>query len=109
MTVRMTRRVRRIVDAIHTLDQPWGLAICQTTGYGPGTVYPILDRLEAAGWIGSRREEKPPPGRPARTIYHLTLRGQLGAGLQPVGHDAGPSVAECADNDRRWDLQREGE
>lgn len=109
MTVRMTRRVRRIIDAIHTLDQPWGLTICQTTGYGPGTVYPILDRLEASGWIGSRREEKPPPGRPARTFYHLTLHGQHAAGLQPVGHDAGPSVREAAADDRVWDLEKAGE
>jgi hypothetical protein len=28
---------------------------------------------------------------------------------KPAAHDAGPSVAECAEADRVWPLQREGE
>ncbi|MFD6490683.1 PadR family transcriptional regulator [Streptomyces sp. NPDC060188] len=83
MSVRVTRKVRRIALAIHTLDQPSGLAICRETGLGSGTVYPILDRLLTAGWIGSRRVPNPQVGRPARTIYHLTLRGQIGVGVEP--------------------------
>lgn len=108
MTVRLTRRVRRIVDAIHTLNQPWGLTICQATRLGPSTVYPILDRLLEAGWIDSRTETAP-AGRPPHTVYHLTLRGQHAAGLQSAGHDDGPSVKEAAGDDRRWfDAEREG-
>lgn len=84
MKVRLTRRVRRVISALHTLDEPWGLAICRTTQLGPGTVYPILERLAWAGWIGSRVEANPAAGRPPRTFYHLTLRGQMGAGLDPA-------------------------
>jgi predicted transcriptional regulator len=83
VTIRVTRRTRRILTAIHTLDQPWGLTICRATGLGPGTVYPILDRLQTAGWISSRTETSPQPGRPPRTVYHLTLRGQTAASLTP--------------------------
>jgi predicted transcriptional regulator len=83
VTIRVTRRTRRILAAIHTLDQPWGLTICRETGLGPGTVYPILERLQAAGWIGSRTEASTHPGRPPRTVYHLTLRGQTAASLTP--------------------------
>lgn len=83
MKLRITRKVRLVAQAVHTLDQPWGLAICRETRLGSGTVYPILERLAWARWIGSHTEENPPAGRPARTFYHLTLRGQMGAGLEP--------------------------
>lgn len=109
MTIRITRRMRRVLDAINTLDQAWGFAICQASGLGPGAVYPALDRLLEAGWIGSRIEASPPQGRPPRTFYHLTLRGQMGSGIRPPAHDDGPSVAELADNDRRWDVEKAGE
>lgn len=81
MKIRLTRRVRRVINTIHNLDQAWGLAICQRSGLGPGTVYPILERLAWAGWISSRTEDAPPAGRSPRTFYYLTLRGQMGAGL----------------------------
>lgn len=87
MSVRVTRKVRRTVLAIHTLDQPSGLAICRETGLGSGTVYPILDRLLSAGWIGAKVEAKPRRGGPSRTFYHLTLRGQMGAGISAMGQD----------------------
>ncbi|MFF2383710.1 helix-turn-helix transcriptional regulator [Streptomyces sp. NPDC058108] len=83
MTVRVAGRVYRVLTAIHTLDRAWGLSICQASGLGSGTVYPILERLREAGWIGYRIEENPAPGHPPRTFYHLTLRGQIGAGLEP--------------------------
>ncbi|MEU8642234.1 PadR family transcriptional regulator [Streptomyces sp. NPDC048674] len=82
MSVRVTRKVRRTALAIHTLDQPSGLAICRETGLGSGTVYPILDRLLAAGWVGATIEVVPRRGAPSRTVYHLTLRGQMGAGIE---------------------------
>lgn len=126
MTIRITRKVRRVIDAIHSLDQAWGLAICQATGFGPGTVYPILDRLHAVGWIVRRVEGQAAPGRPPRTIYHLTMRGQLAAGITPAGStfaerahsliDAlddsgdGPSVREAAADDRaHWNTKYAGE
>lgn len=110
MTVRLTGKTRRVLEAIHTLDQPWGLSICRETGLGSGTVYPTLERLKKAGWIGSRVEASPVAGRPPRTFCHLTLRGQIGAGLEPARGDGGPSVQEAAADDRRyWDCEKAGE
>lgn len=78
MKVCITRRQRRILEAIHTADQaPSTLAICKATGYGSGSVYPILERLLLAGWIGG----KPHPTVPGWTVYHLTMRSQLRTGL----------------------------
>lgn len=109
MTIRLTGKTRRVLEAIHALDQPWGLSICRETGLGSGTVYPTLERLRAAGWIGSRVEATPVAGRPPRTFYHLTLRGQIGAGLEPASGDDGPSVREAAADDQRWPLEKTGE
>ena len=42
---------------------------------GP-TVYGVLDRLEDAGWVVGRSEERnPEPGRPPRRFYGLTTDG----------------------------------
>lgn len=82
--MRVTRKIRRIGLAIHALDRAWGFTICRETGLGPGTVYPVLERLREAGWIGTQVEEQPPAGRPPRTFYHLTLRGQMGLAIDPA-------------------------
>lgn len=60
-----------------TSDQPaWGLSICRDADLGPGTVYPILDRLTERGWVTSHEETGPHPGRPARRFYELTGTGR---------------------------------
>ncbi|MEU6597900.1 MarR family winged helix-turn-helix transcriptional regulator [Streptomyces flaveolus] len=79
MKVRITPRRLAVLAAIHEQGETPPSGICHATGYGPGTVYPVLDIFERAGWIG----RKPHPTRRGVSLYHLTLRGQLGAGLQP--------------------------
>ncbi|MGW7518713.1 PadR family transcriptional regulator [Streptomyces sp. NPDC054796] len=60
-----------------TPDDPvWGLKICNDADLGPGTVYPILDRLVGRGWIISHDETDPHPGRPPRRYYELTGGGR---------------------------------
>lgn len=66
-------------------DRPaWGLSICTDADLGPGTVYPILERLSGHGWVTSWDESEPHPGRPARRYYRLTEDGreQAQAALQ---------------------------
>jgi PadR family transcriptional regulator, regulatory protein PadR len=43
----------------------------------PGTVQPILARLESQGWVRSRWEDRDPheAGRPRRRYYRLTPDG----------------------------------
>ncbi|GAA4588291.1 hypothetical protein GCM10023107_08920 [Actinoplanes octamycinicus] len=77
----------------------YGLDIMQATGCPSGTVYPILIRLQRAGWLESRWEEIDPAlaGRPARRWYRLapdavtTVRGEVGAYRQRHA-TAGPAV-----------------
>lgn len=55
----------------------YGLLISQETGLGTGTIYPILERLEEAGWIEGRWEGEQPSGRPRRRFYKLTNLGRV--------------------------------
>jgi DNA-binding PadR family transcriptional regulator len=59
-------------------EPPFGLRICDLTGLGSGTVYPILDRLERAGWVVGEWEAQQPAGRPRRRSYRLSGAGQAG-------------------------------
>lgn len=53
----------------------WGLAIIRDAGRPPGSVYPILDRLERAGWIAGEWEHDEARSGPRRRYYRLTAGG----------------------------------
>jgi PadR family transcriptional regulator, regulatory protein PadR len=55
----------------------WGLAICRSTELKPGTVYPILKRLEQRRWITAEWEAEPTGHKgPRRRLYSLTDQGR---------------------------------
>ena len=55
----------------------YGLDLSEAAGVGTGTVYPILVRLEQAGWVVSEWETVNPSeeGRPRRRYYKLSEDG----------------------------------
>src|SRR5690349_11706228 len=55
-----------------------GAEVGRATGVGAGTLYPMLARLETAGWLSSEWEAIDPraAGRPRRRFYRLTAAGQ---------------------------------
>jgi PadR family transcriptional regulator PadR len=55
----------------------YGLELMRATGLPSGSLYPVLARLERAGWVRSRREKVDPvsEGRPPRRYYELTPDG----------------------------------
>jgi DNA-binding PadR family transcriptional regulator len=55
----------------------YGLEIMRGAGLPSGTLYPILSRLEAAGWLEKRTEDIDPrkAERPRRHYYKLTGKG----------------------------------
>ena len=77
--VRMSLQTLRVLEAF--LEDPVGElsgADVQDRGaIASGTLYPILIRLESAGWFVSRWEEIDPvqAGRPRRRLYRLTPGG----------------------------------
>jgi PadR family transcriptional regulator len=70
-SLRMTVGGLAVLRAL--LDRPdfelYGWEIVRASGLEPGTVYPILQRLRAAGWVSDRGEDPEPAhteGRPPR-------------------------------------------
>ncbi|MGW2787705.1 PadR family transcriptional regulator [Streptomyces populi] len=67
------------------LDHPgrelYGRELSKLTGLMPGTIHPIMVRLEDEGWIASRKEDIDPSQekRPARRYFRLTATGALRA------------------------------
>ena len=58
-----------------------GAEIGNATKLASGTLYPILFRLEKAGWLESRWEDGDPKllGRPRRRFYQVTALGARAA------------------------------
>jgi PadR family transcriptional regulator, regulatory protein PadR len=81
--VRITTTVAKVLRPfLDDIERPrYGFELMQHTGLQSGTLYPILARLESAGWITGHRETVDPSaaGRPARRFYTLTADGALAA------------------------------
>src|SRR5438067_6470742 len=62
-------------------EERYGLEIAREAHLPSGTIYPILARLEAAGWLESGWEniDESSEGRRRRRYYKLTGRGVRGA------------------------------
>jgi PadR family transcriptional regulator PadR len=77
--MRVTIAVASVLRAF--LDEPqqarYGYELMKQTGFPSGKLYPILDRLEKAGWLDRTREAIDPvaQGRPARVLYRMTPTG----------------------------------
>jgi DNA-binding PadR family transcriptional regulator len=52
----------------------YGFELMKLTGMPSGSLYPMLSRLEGAGWLTRGKEDIDPgsAGRPARTNYTIT-------------------------------------
>jgi hypothetical protein len=77
--VRMSLQTLRVLEAF--LENPTeplaGADVHQRCGIASGTLYPILLRLESAGWFVSQWESIEPSsvGRPRRRLYRMTSTG----------------------------------
>ncbi|MFG1751432.1 PadR family transcriptional regulator [Streptosporangium sandarakinum] len=79
--MRLTRTTRDVLDVF--LADPdgetYGLQLCQVTGLGPGTVYPILSRLVQAGWLQSSWQDDHSGRGARRRLYRMTDKGRVEA------------------------------
>jgi DNA-binding PadR family transcriptional regulator len=77
--IRLTQTTLRVLAlfAENPMQELCGADIRRATMIGPGSHFPILYRLEDAGWLNSRWEEIDPKqaGRPRRRYYGLTPNG----------------------------------
>jgi len=93
MTVRVTHKTARLLKQLLVIDKLRKLAadtdsayhmpsreIMERAGVGSGSFYPIMSRLEAAGWVEYEWEVVPEGrNRPRRLFYHLTEPGVIAA------------------------------
>lgn len=78
--IRLTTPTRMVLDVLMSAspdEHLWGYRLCQEAGLGSGTVYPILERLEQAGWIEGHWETGQPTDRPRRRFYTITGTGRV--------------------------------
>ena len=80
--VRVTAGVAKVLAAF--LEDPaaerYGLDLMKATDMPSGTLYPILARLRAAGWVAAEWEQPDTDAsRPARRYYRLTPDGVVAA------------------------------
>ncbi len=75
--MRMTRQVRAVLGSLRAAPEHtrYGYEVIAEVNLTSGSVYPILRRLEAAGWLESREDPSPLAGRPSRRSYWFTELG----------------------------------
>ncbi|GHF61004.1 DNA-binding PadR family transcriptional regulator [Deinococcus metalli] len=94
----MSLNMLMVLRALHQrLDDPYyGLELQRALGISNGALYPILDKLERAGYVMSHTEDidESAEGRRRRRYFRLTASGipfaetQLKAAMQTLGQGA---------------------
>jgi PadR family transcriptional regulator PadR len=88
----LSRITPATVDVLRVLDEAdgtcWGLRVIKSSGRPAGSVYPILERLESAGWVASVWEDDPTRTGPRRRFYELTEDGAAAAADTVSSFDA---------------------
>ncbi|WP_426985754.1 PadR family transcriptional regulator [Pseudarthrobacter sp. Y6] len=73
---RVTPATALVLEALLAAESVWGLQIVKDVGKKPGTVYPILDRLEAAGWVQGEWDSTEERRGPRRRYYRLVAEAR---------------------------------
>ena len=97
----MTRRralsahARVLLAALLEARERWshGYDLTSVTGIKSGTLYPLLLRLEAQGYLEAEWQAPLASGRPPRHAYRLTAAGQRLACAEAGALDPGVSLA----------------
>lgn len=81
MPERATRQLIAVLTVLLTeMEREWyGLELMAVTQLPSGTIYPILHRLVADGWIERTHDAPSDAGGPTRRLYKLTGVGARAA------------------------------
>ncbi len=78
--IRVTQPTLAVIEVLLREEYgTWGLKISKETGLKPGTIYPILERLEAAGWVISVWETEITRAAPKRKNFLLLAHARAKA------------------------------
>jgi DNA-binding PadR family transcriptional regulator len=88
--MRLTPQTIRVLDCLMAGKAISGAEISGITSLKSGSLYPILMRLESAGWVTSEWEKGDPAelGRPRRRYYSITPVGACNARKEVREHVA---------------------
>ena len=90
---RVTPATLDVLGALLDASAPvWGLRLVKATGRPAGSVYPILERLERAGWVDSSWEDDAQRPGPRRRLYRPTPDGAVAARALLASRRPAPSV-----------------
>jgi DNA-binding PadR family transcriptional regulator len=96
VTLAVAQLLRVFLDRIR--EPQYGYELMKVTGFPSGKLYPILARLQAAGWLERQSEAVDPAvaGRPARYHYRLSEKGAAAArhALAAVYQDLAPTSTQ---------------
>lgn len=71
-----------------------GYDLCREAQIKSGTLYPLLIRLEAQGYLTADWQDSGVVGRPPRHVYRLTAAGRSLAAANPEARVAGDRAPE---------------
>lgn len=73
-----SRQALILLEALAAAPGAWrhGVSLTRESGLRPGTLYPLLIRLENDGFLESAWQPPERPGRPPRHAYRLTVAGR---------------------------------
>ena len=82
----LSSHARSLLAALLATGGRWsyGYELASLTGVKSGTLYPLLIRLEAQGYLEAEWQQPVASGRPPRHAYRLTAAGQRLARAQAV-------------------------
>ena len=74
----LSNHARALLGALLEAGRSWshGYELSALTGIQSGTLYPLLIRLEAQGFLEAEWQQPAASGRPPRHSYRLTAAGQ---------------------------------
>ncbi|HEU0133310.1 MAG TPA: PadR family transcriptional regulator, partial [Allosphingosinicella sp.] len=90
----LSGHARALLAALAAAGPRWsyGYELTSLTGVKSGTLYPLLIRLEAQGYLEAEWQQPVVPGRPPRHAYRLTAAGRQLAQAQAATSDrSGPA------------------
>jgi DNA-binding PadR family transcriptional regulator len=100
----LSKHARALLAALLAARDRWshGYELTSLTGIKSGTLYPLLIRLEAEGFLEAEWQHPLASGRPPRHAYRLTAAGQrlaraeaaaLGEAVPVAGWRAGKAAS----------------
>lgn len=81
----LSEHARKVLSALLDARKDWshGYELRRLTGVKSGTLYPLLIRLEAKGYLEAKWRQPEQGGRPPRHVYRLTASGLVLARNNP--------------------------